>query len=199
MRRRRKERERERGKRSFQSRQIEFRGSFCSPVRASVRPCVRPTQPLTRSPMRWLVAVLVLRGGGGGPRTGDGGDGFRVNGITRVTGWTTAGGREGGSGGEGEGRVERAGINHFVRKVRSIILISIDHRRQRQRRPAVPRFTPSFRRSACVCVLCTTTRPTCNPRGKKDFARWMQCHAAAAAVVRPSVRPRPSARPSFRA
>ena len=53
----------------------------------SVAPSVRPTQPLTRSPMRWPPAVVVLRLGVG---EGDSGDGFRVNGITRVTGWPTA-------------------------------------------------------------------------------------------------------------
>ena len=55
---------REREKRSFQSRQIEFRGSF--------RPSVRPTQPLTRSPMRWSVAVVVSRSAVERTEMGDG-------------------------------------------------------------------------------------------------------------------------------
>ena len=51
----------------------------------------------------------------------------------------------------------REGINHFVRKVRSIILISIDHRRTRTRTAAEDRkmTTVRVRRPAgVVCVHC---------------------------------------------
>lgn len=130
---------------NFQSRQIEFRGS------------VRPTQPLTRSPM-WRAGGRSRSsssdGGGGGLR-GDGGDGFRVNGITRVTGWTIAGGR-------GEGRRRGEGINHFVRKVRSIILISIDGGPSTLR-AALPFFLP------LACLPCTTRRDRRVIRGKERF------------------------------
>ena len=79
----------------------------------------------------------------------------------------------------------REGINHFVRKVRSIILISIDHRRTRTA-AAEDRKMTTVRASSCrrrLCTLCTR-RPTCNPRGGKI----LRDGCSASAAVCPSVR-----------
>ena len=141
MRRRRKERKR--GKRSFQSRQIEFRGSF--------RPSVRPTQPLTRSPMRWSVATRGRRPARWrkrGRRSGMAAMAFVLMAL-RVTGWTTAGGREGGK----ERERERGALTTLYAKsaASSSSASSIDGSGAGGPSSLGLRLLPSFlRRSACI-------------------------------------------------